>query len=79
MTNKEKLNNYYELRDKMQRMTGLVDNFQLKYIQGNIKEHIVDPLLKDGFEEDDINFLMQTAIHAAVHNQPKVEYVEDYD
>ena len=80
MTNKKyNIEEYLEINNKMQRMLGLIDSFQIRYIQSSIKEHIIEPLIKDGFEEDDINLLMSTAIHAAVNNLPKIESQELYE
>ena len=68
MTEQQKINNYLEVNERVQRMTGLIDRFELSWFQDKMKEHILSPLLKDGFQQDDLELLMRLAIHAALQD-----------
>jgi len=68
MTEQQKINNYLEINERVQRMTGLIDRFELSWFQDKMKEHILSPLLKDGFQQDDLELLMRVAIHAALQD-----------
>lgn len=68
MTEQQKINNYLEVNERVQRMTGLIDRFELSWFQDKMKEHILAPLLKDGFQQDDLELLMRLAIHSALQD-----------
>tara|TARA_B100000902_G_C26496998_1_gene522072 strand:- start:212 stop:439 length:228 start_codon:yes stop_codon:yes gene_type:complete len=68
MTEQQKINNYLEVNERVQRMTGLIDRFELSWFQDKMKEHILSPLLEDGFQQDDLELLMRLAIHAALQD-----------
>lgn len=68
MTEQQKIETYLEINEKVQRMTGLIDRFELSWFQDKMREHILAPLLKDGFQQNDLELLMRLAIQAAMQD-----------
>lgn len=68
----QKILNYIEVKEIVDRMTGLIDKYELMYLEDRIKDKIMAPLLDDGFQQDDIELFFKVLIINALTDQPKL-------
>lgn len=68
----QKILNYLEVKESVDRMLGLIDKYELMYLEDKIKDKIMAPLLDDGFQQDDIELLFKVLIANALTNQQRL-------
>jgi hypothetical protein len=68
----QKILNYLEVKETVDRMLGQIDKYELMYLEDKIKDKIMAPLLDDGFQQDDIELLFKVLIANALSDQPRL-------
>lgn len=68
----QKILNYLEVKETVDRMTSLLDKYELMYLEERVKEKVMSPLLADGFQQDDIELLFKVLIANALSDQPRL-------
>mgnify|MGYP003126650619 CR=1 FL=1 len=68
----EKILNYLEVKENVDRMIGLIDKYELMYFEERLKNHIMTPLLGDGFQQEDIELLFKVLIANTLTEQPRL-------
>ena len=68
----QKILNYHEVKITVDRMTSLIDKYELMYFEDRLQEKIMSPLLEDGFQQDDIELLLKVIVSNALANQPRL-------
>jgi hypothetical protein len=68
----QKILNYLEVKENVDRMIGLIDKYDLMYFEEKLKDHIMTPLLGDGFQQDDIELLFKVLIANTLAEQPRL-------
>jgi len=68
----QKILNYLEVKESVDRMLGLIDKYELMYLEDKIKDKIMAPLLDDGFQQDDIELLFKVLIANTLTNQQRL-------
>lgn len=72
MLTDQAINHYLTVKETVDRMTGLIDKYELMYFEDKLQEKIMSPLLDDGFQQDDIELLLKIIVANALAKQPKL-------
>lgn len=72
MLTDQAINNYLTVKETVDRMTGLIDKYELMYFEERLQNNIMSPLLDDGFQQDDIELLLKVIVANALTKQPKL-------
>ena len=72
MLTDQAINHYLTVKETVDRMTGLLCKYELMYFEERLQEKIMSPLLKDGFQQDDIELLLKVIVTNALTEKPKL-------